>query len=1225
MESATALNLAWVLLSAALVLFMQCGFCLLESGMARTKNSINVAIKNLVDLCVSGLLFWAVGFGLMFGISCGGWLGTSGFALQGHDDPRVMAFFLFQLVFCGTATTIISGASAERMRFSAYVLVAAFVSVVIYPVFGHWAWGGALGGEPGWLAKLGFIDFAGATVVHSVGGWTALAAIILIGPRLGRFPKSRRHQGRRERWKLQGHDLGLATAGVFILWFGWFGFNGGSTLALDERVPLILVNTNLAAAAGGVTAVALSWVYDGRPMVNQLLIGVVSGLVAITAGCHLMTPWSSIVIGCIGGLVGCGATYGLAKLKIDDVVGAVPTHAVAGVWGTLAVALLAPLDQLPVGGRTLQFGVQLVGVLVAFLWAFGGSLLVLGLLHRFMGLRATPKQERIGLNYAEHGASTAMIDLAAEMHRHGVKRQFDRPVSIDRHTEAGQIGKAYNLVLKQVSSEIQRRDLAESRYRDIVENAVAGIFQTTPEGTFQSANPALLEIYGDKSLEDLQRRTPNIASQLYTDEGRRDEFKRILDKDGIIRDFRSRVKRADGTIIWVSESARAVKGSDGGLLYYEGTVVDITDRIDAERLHRERDFAEAANEAKSQFLARMSHEMRTPLGGVINTLDLITEDMPPAQRTRFIEIAKQSAQTLLTLINDVLDLSRIEAGKLDLELVETELEQTVRIATEMLYHLARKKGLRLASYVSPDLPSRVLLDGSRLQQILVNLIGNAIKFTQSGEITVNVTGVRPQLATIKASSETAIIIRLEVADTGIGIAQDRMEKIFEVFTQADRSTTRRFGGSGLGLAICRQLVELMGGQIGVRAKKGTGTVFWLEIPAEPVTWDSPKDTSCLTGRQVLVCAPSHAETSAMLANIRAWGTNPTHCGSVDEACSLACSSPSQASAFEHILLDADLQEAWNLARIGKRLNQLATLPITWIGSPAKPESSMRVIDRPVHASALLNELLTLFSSHVESETAAPVITNDVVGDGRCVLVVDDNEVNRMVASEMLRRIGFEPIAFESARTAIEEAKRRPASILLMDCEMPDMDGIEATEVLRDLHSQGQLALPPTEPLSIIACTAQAVDGDRKRCLEAGMDHYITKPIRREDLSTVLSVAIRMEPPIHFPELLERCGDDRTVVAEVLKTFAKRGPEDIQRVAEAVRHNADQVSAAAHRIKGAASTLAAHELSRIADFIEETALTAKPNRQQSYAKSIKELELEMNRCIRWIESQLEELR
>lgn len=1225
MEPTTALNLAWITLSAALVLFMQAGFCLLESGMARTKNSINVAIKNLVDLCVSGLLFWAVGFGLMFGASYGGWIGTSGFGLSGRQDSYSLAFFLFQFVFCGTATTIISGATAERMRFRAYIVIAAFVSGIAYPVFGHWAWGGVLGGQPGWLSQLGFVDFAGSTVVHSVGGWIALAAVIVIGPRLGRFPKTSRSAARPNRWALQGHDLGLATVGVFVLWFGWFGFNGGSTLQVDDRVSLILVNTNLAAAAGGVMAMTLSWVYEGRPVVSQLLVGVVAGLVSITAGCHLVSPWSAIVIGCIAGIVACGSNYLLTKLRIDDVVGAVPSHAVAGVWGTLALALLAPVESLPAGDRLVQFGIQLVGVMVAFLWAFGGSLLVFNLLHHTIGLRATAKQERIGLNYAEHGASTAMLDLAAEMHRHGLKRQFDHAVSIDRHTEAGQIGKAYNRVLKQVSAEIQRRDLAESRYRDIVENAVEGIFQTTPDGTFQSANPSLLEIYGDKSLEDLQRRTPNVATQLYVDPNRRDEFQKLIAERGIIRDFRSEVRRADGSVIWVSESARAVKDEKGRLLYYEGTVADITDRIDAERLHRERDFAEAANEAKSQFLARMSHEMRTPLGGVINTLDLITEDMPSAQRIRFIEIAKQSAQTLLTLINDVLDLSRIEAGKLDLELVETDLEQTVRIATEMLYHLARKKGLRLASQVSPDLPSRVMIDGSRLQQVLVNLIGNAIKFTPSGEITVDVFEADSAISVVKPPTSSAIIVRIEVADTGIGIAADRMDKIFEVFTQADTSTTRRFGGSGLGLAICRQLVELMGGQIGVRAQQGTGTVFWLEIPAEPIESSKDRDTSGLSGRRIMVCAPQHAETMAMLTNLRSWGTLPTHVETVDAAAALANGSATKGNDFEHILVDADLQEAWTMAGTSKRLKMLAKLPVTWIGSPTKPDKRTRFIDRPVHASALLNELLTLFAKPLKSDTLIKPVARERIGNGQLVYVVDDNEVNRMVASEMLSRLGFQAIAFESAKAAIEEAGKQPVSVMLMDCEMPELDGLEATEQLRQLHRAGKLALPISERLSIIACTAQAVGGDRQRCLDAGMDHYITKPIRREELVSALVAAIRTEPPIFLSELLERCGDDRRVANEVLAAFAKRGPEDVRRVAQAVDKGVAEISAAAHRIKGAASTLAAHQLTRIAEVIEETARGNQPHEKQRYTRTIKELEQEMNRCIRWIEEQLEALR
>jgi len=231
METSTALNIAWIAISAAMVMFMQAGFCLVESGMARTKNSINVAIKNLIDLCISGLLYWGVGFGVMFGASQAGWIGTSGFGLSGYHDAHSLVFFLFQFVFCGTATTIISGAAAERMSFRGYIIVAtsswlhhrgyiivaALVGAFFYPIMGHWAWGGTLGGELGWLAKMGFVDFAGSTVVHSVGGWIALATIIVIGPRLGRFPKTARRRNQSGRLLIPGHDLGMATVGVFVL------------------------------------------------------------------------------------------------------------------------------------------------------------------------------------------------------------------------------------------------------------------------------------------------------------------------------------------------------------------------------------------------------------------------------------------------------------------------------------------------------------------------------------------------------------------------------------------------------------------------------------------------------------------------------------------------------------------------------------------------------------------------------------------------------------------------------------------------------------------------------------------------------------------------------------------------------------------------------------------------------------------------------------------------
>ncbi len=1262
MESIAAINLMWVMISAALVMFMQAGFCLLESGMARSKNSINVAIKNLVDLCVSGLLFWAVGFGLMFGMTASGWFGTDGFFLRGIGSPEALAFFLFQFVFCGTATTIISGAAAERMHFRGYMVVAALTSGLLYPIFGHWAWGSACpgaGGEPGWLEAMGFVDFAGSTVVHSVGGWIALATVLVLGPRLGQYPRENgRAMGRRPRGfaqrSIQGHDLALATVGVFILWFGWFGFNGGSTLAMDERVPLILVNTNLAAAAGGAVALTIAWVHEGRPVVAQLLVGIVAGLVSITAGCHLMTPFSAIVIGAIGGAIGCGGVYLLPKLRIDDVVGAIPAHAFAGAWGTLAVAIMAAPEDLPTGDRWAQFLVQLTGVGAAMAWAFGIGWLVIVGISRFVQMRATVREEWVGLNYSEHGASTALIDLATEMHKHRRTRSFGRRVQVDRYTEAGQIANAYNRVLTEVEAEIIRRDEAEQRYRNIVENAVEGIFQTSPDGQFQSANPSLLKIYGDASLEALRNRVSSVGSQLYVDPHRRDEFAQLIESERIVRDFRSQVYRADGEIIWVSESARAVRDADQNLLYYEGTVVDATDRIHAEQLQRERDIAEAASEAKSQFLARMSHEMRTPLGGVINTLELIADDTPPAQRKQFIEIAKQSAQSLLTLINDILDLSKVESGKLDLELVETEPESVVRIAVEMLYHHARSKGLRLAAEIDPHLPKSLRIDGSRVRQLLVNLIGNAIKFTPSGEITVLASWIEPTtdtgaLAEAKGDAAkkgpAAGRLRCSVSDTGIGIPEERIEKIFEAFVQADVSTTRRFGGSGLGLAICKQLVELMGGKLGVESVVNQGSTFWFEIPAErgvgPENGTSSRLHAAkpeglvatgLKGLPVLLIAPRHNETRAITTYLRNWGLDPEICSDMEQCEKVITETRANRGSFSLTLVDAERESQWRALSQDPRWTDLASVcrgPIVWIGVPrgeVAPPSVM--LPQPVPASALLETLQQLLLAGEHPVNLAEVVSSRVTptscATGPATLVVDDNEVNRMIAAEMLRRLGYRPLIASSGAEAMELAQESPIELVLMDCEMPEMDGFQTTQALRELHRVGKLATVENNPLRIIACTAQAIAGDRERCLAGGMDDYITKPIRQAELVAALERVSSRKPPIELDELRHRCGDDRDLMENVLRAFARRGPEDVRQLVTATNGSSKQVSAAAHRLKGAASTMAAHELATLAIKIEEIAAVGDAPPPAAYQSSIQEVHAEMTRCIDWIEHWLKEL-
>jgi len=444
----------WVLMSAVLVVAMQAGFSNLESGLVRAKNSINVAFKNLIDFCIAALIYAAVGFGLMFGPSWSGLIGTDPGLLLGAGDAWLYVFFFFQVAFCGTATTIVSGAVAERMRFSAYCACSVVISLLVYPVAGHWAWGGALFGDtPGWLSRLGFIDFAGSTVVHSIGGWVALACLLIIGPRAGRFGPNGR--------PIEGHDLPAATLGVFLLWVGWFGFNGGSALAFNEQVPLIVVNTALAAAAGGIAAGALTWSVLGRPAVSLIMNGVIAGLVAITANCHLVTPIAAMFVGAVGGLICVGGTWLLERLRIDDAVGAVPVHLFAGIWGTLAVALCAPAGSWGEGvGRGHQLGVQLLGIVAMGGFAFALSYAAMRLIALWMPLRVSAADERIGLNIIEHGASDSLLDLIVQMDGQARRGDFSRRVDVEPETEAARIAAFYNSVLDKFHVENDRRHMA---------------------------------------------------------------------------------------------------------------------------------------------------------------------------------------------------------------------------------------------------------------------------------------------------------------------------------------------------------------------------------------------------------------------------------------------------------------------------------------------------------------------------------------------------------------------------------------------------------------------------------------------------------------------------------------------------------------------------------------------------------------------------------------------
>lgn len=416
-ELRVGLDTLWVVLASVLVIFMNAGFAMLETGFCRRKNAVNLLSKNLIVFAVSTIAFWVVGFGLMFGDG-NGFIGLQGFLLNGADNSPatgdayegvysalnwtgvpLAAKFLFQVAFAGTAATIVSGAVAERIKFIDFLLFSVFLVAIAYPIIGHWIWGG------GWLQKTGFQDFAGSTVVHSVGGWSALIGAIILGPRLGKYQKDGGII------PLPGHNLSLATLGCFILWIGWFGFNPGSTMTVGDDMARIAVVTNLAAAAGGITGTVTSWILAGKPDLSLSINGILSGLVAVTASCSMISYSSAFTIGALGGILVVFAVYLLDSLKIDDPVGAVSVHLVNGIWGTIAVGLFADgnitnnpeIAGLFSSGSLDLLGIQLLGIVSVGVVMIIFSVAFWNLLKVTLGLRVSEEEEYLGLDIGEHG------------------------------------------------------------------------------------------------------------------------------------------------------------------------------------------------------------------------------------------------------------------------------------------------------------------------------------------------------------------------------------------------------------------------------------------------------------------------------------------------------------------------------------------------------------------------------------------------------------------------------------------------------------------------------------------------------------------------------------------------------------------------------------------------------------------------------------------------------
>ena len=724
----STIDILWLTISAGLVFIMQAGFLCLETGLTRSKNNINVALKNLVDFSVSTLLFWGAGFAFMFGGSQGGWIGTTGFAIDfGQVDVGPVVFFLFQVMFCGTAVTILSGAVAERLRFSSYILITMLVSLVTYPIFGHWAWNGLETGQlTGWLGQLGFVDFAGATVVHSVGGWTALAILIIIGPRTGRFPTNKPPQS------IPGANIPVATLGVLLLYVGWFGFNGGSVLAMNNNVILVVSNTLLAGSTGLITALIASQLINGRITVDAVINGCLAGLVAITAGANFVNAPTAALIGAIGGLVMLATDKLLLYFRIDDAVGAVAVHLGGGIWGVLAVGLFGQVTRLNTGlSRSEQISVQLLGIIVCFVWTFGITLLIFRLINRFSPLRVSTEAEHIGLNVSEHGASTEILDLFRVMDQQSQSGDLSLRVPVEPFTEVGQIAQRYNSVMMALEKAI-----AESQA--IVTQAMDGIITFAKSDlTITSLNPSAETIFGYPAHQLINQPISRIL------------FPATIDQPASLPDFIANLsansvsaqpheltaQKKDGTQFPIEATITTTNHHEAPL--YIGTFRDITPRKRYERdLHTAKESAEEANRAKSTFLANMSHELRTPLNAIIGYSEMLQEDASDLGQELFIsDLTKihTAGQQLLVLINDILDLSKIEAGKMELFLESFSVEDLI----ETIEHTMRPNIIKANNDFVIQIENELGIirnDITKVRQILLNLLSNANKFTSGGRI-----------------------------------------------------------------------------------------------------------------------------------------------------------------------------------------------------------------------------------------------------------------------------------------------------------------------------------------------------------------------------------------------------------------------------------------------------------------------------------------------------------
>ncbi|MFL5516966.1 MAG: response regulator [Gemmatimonadales bacterium] len=763
------------------------------------------------------------------------------------------------------------------------------------------------------------------------------------------------------------------------------------------------------------------------------------------------------------------------------------------------------------------------------------------------------------------------------------------------------------IVVRLARSEVETRELAdaairesETRFRTLADAAPVMMWMEDPERRIEYLNAGWLAFRGSTLEEEVAAgREAHVHPE---DHFRFREVRQGATSVGRPYTVDYRLRRADGEYRWIQETAASRRQADGSFAGYAGIGSDVTDqRLASAELARARDAAVRSARLKSEFLANMSHEIRTPMTGVIGMLELLLDtDLNAEQRDR-AETARRSAEALLQILNDILDFSKVEAGRLELETIDFDLRNTLDDVTGLLGERASSKGLEWATLVRPGVPSTVRGDPGRLRQVLLNLAGNAIKFTAQGEVVL-----RAQLASEDA---THVMLRFEVVDSGIGIAPEVQRVLFQAFSQADSSTTRRFGGTGLGLAICRQLVGLMGGQIGVESRPGHGSTFWFTARfarSAAAVVDPAMVPAVLAGVPVLLLEGHASARAALQSTLERWQVAVASTGSADEALAILGRWATDGRGRAIALIDhqSPRVDALALARIirsepaisGTRLVLLSGAGLRGEATEASTAGFDAFLSKPVRQSPLHDCLVTLLGVPAGDH---PLITRHTLAESRSarrarILLAEDNEVNQKLAVAVLEKFGYRVEVVADGREAVSAVSRGGYDLVLMDCQMPELDGYAAASEIRRRQNGG-----PRVP--IVAMTASAMQGERERCLAAGMDDYVTKPIDRGRLHEVLEQWLGTGAPeprsddspangvvgFDLAHLQSIVGHEPATVRSYLELFHQTTGPLVADVGGAIqRRDAAAVARVAHMLRGSCGSIGASGMADVVGRLED---------------------------------------